>query len=130
MMKTLLACAALLALSACASTDQPARTWSEDLQARGWQVGEPVSTVPNFRLERFEVLDDSHVVLHTAGSGRVLATLGPGCYSLPWSRTLAYEGSAGSLGRLDRLVVLGPAPVRMHETCSIEALHALQRANG
>lgn len=127
-MKTLLACAALLALGACATADQPERTWSDNLQARGWQVGEPVHTVPNFRLERFEVLDDSHVVLHTAGSRRVLATLGPGCYSLPWFKTLAYEGSAGSLGRLDRLVVLGP--VGMRESCAIEALHALQRTSG
>jgi len=117
---------AALVLAACAASSDPAPTWERKLQTEGWKVGAEVGSVANFSFDGFEVLDATHLVIHSSVTRRVLVTAGPGCSELATARRIGYEGSGLSLGRLDRLLVMAPPGMPAH--CLVQSLHLLEKA--
>ena len=118
-MPLLLAACALAA--ACAST--PEDDWSAQLRAKGLAPGESVNSIPDFRIDGFNVLDAQHLVLYTGVQRRHLVTFSSPCPDLRFAQRLAYRAPGGSLGRLDTLTVVGQGPT---VPCVIDAIQVLK----
>ena len=113
-------------LSACASAD-PTPSWSERLRAEGWTPGAPVMSIPDFRIDGFKALDDTHVLIYSGVNRRHLVTFGAPCLGLLYTQRLAYRVPGGSLGRFDRLTVLGQGiPI----DCTIDSIQTLEKRAG
>ncbi|MDH4059335.1 MAG: DUF6491 family protein [Aquincola sp.] len=112
--------AVVIVAAACAST--PDEHWTEQLTARGLAPAETVNSIPDFRLDGFNVLDSEHLIVYTGVQRRHLVTFGAPCPGLRFAQRLAYDGTAGSLGRLDTLTVIGQGPA---VPCVIESIRVL-----
>jgi hypothetical protein len=108
-------------LTACAS--KPEDDWTAQLRARGLAPGETVNSIPDFRIDGFNVLDAQHLILHTGFQRRHLITFGSPCSGLRFAERLAYRAPAGSLGRLDTLTVVGQGPT---VPCVIDSIQVLK----
>lgn len=106
--------------TACASA--PEDDWSAQLRARGLAPAESVSSIPDFRIDGFNVLDSQHLILYTGFERRHLVTFGAPCSGLRFAERLAYRATAGSLGRLDTLTVVGQGPT---VPCVIDSIQVL-----
>ena len=115
-----LAVAAVLA-GGCASAPQD--DWAVQLRAKGLAPGETVSSIPDFRIDGFDVLDAQHLILYTGHQRRHLVTFGTSCPGLRFAERLAYRPTAGSLGRLDTLTVVGQGPT---VPCVIDSIQVLK----
>jgi hypothetical protein len=113
--------AACALAAACAST--PEDDWAAQLRAKGLAPGETVNSIPDFRIDGFNVLDAQHLILYTGVQRRHLVTFGSPCSGLRFAQRLAYHAPAGSLGRLDTLTVVGQGPT---VPCVIDAIQVLR----
>jgi hypothetical protein len=105
---------------ACASA--PDEHWMAQLTTRGLAPAETVNSIPDFRLDGFNVLDSEHLIVYTGVQRRHLVTFAAPCPGLRFAQRLAYNGSAGSLGRLDTLTVIGQGPT---VPCVIDSIRVL-----
>ena len=117
----------IAALAACAGQPE-ARSWEEKLAARGYVVAEPVTTIRNYRINGWNELDRSHVIIEAGVSERYLLTLLRPCDGVRTANTLAFSTSAGALTKFDQLYVRGPG--NRFENCRIDTVHRLERVKG
>jgi hypothetical protein len=118
---------AVAGLSACATNGPATSPWTEQLRADGWKPGATVMSIPDFRIDGFKPLDDSHVVIYSGVNRRFLVTFNAPCSGLSFAQRLAYRTPGGSLGRHDRLTVVGQGlPV----DCVIDSIQPLEKIAG
>ena len=101
-----LLCVVLGAGAAYAEDDNSAL--QQRLDRLGFQPGEVVDRVPNFRVNGWNYLDDSHVMIHGGPSRRFLIELRSRCQGLSTSQSIGFSATASQLTRFDNLVVRGP----------------------
>ena len=114
-------------VGACTTTGSATTDWSEQLRSDGWKPGATVMSIPNFRIDGFKALDDSHLVIYSGVNRRHLVSFGAPCSGLLFAQRLAYSAPGGSLGRLDRLTVLGQG-IRID--CVIDSIQPLEKIAG
>jgi len=111
-------------LASCASQPEPL-SWEEKLAARGYAVVEPVTTIRNYRINGWNQLDRSHVIIEVGVSERYLLTLLRPCDGVRTANVLTFSTSAGGLTEFDQLFVRGPG--NWFENCRIDTIHRLER---
>jgi hypothetical protein len=115
------------ALCGCAAPDVNAPGWAQSLRADGWLTGAAVAKIPDFRLDGFKVLDNSHLVIYSGADRRHLVSFGTPCPGLLFAQRLGYNAIDGSLGRLDHLIVFSQGgPV----ACVIDSIQLLEKRAG
>jgi len=128
--KTATAMAAALALvfaailAGCASNGTPASLEAR-LAERGYVLGAPVDRVKRYKLDGWNYLDRTHVIIHTGPSRHQLVTVRNTCHNLSSVEVLAFTTTTGDLTRFDKLIIRGAGNIR--EECVIEAIHELEK---
>lgn len=115
------------ALVACSQS--PTRDESLPLPERlahlGYQQGEPVNSIQGYRIDGWQYVDKTHIILDD-GPGRAhLVTFSRPCRNLNFSNTLGFSTTVGTLTRLDRIVSSDSSGFPEH--CLIGELHRLER---
>lgn len=117
--------AALAAFVAgCASTGEPASLEAR-LAERGYVLGKTVDRIRQYRLNGWNYLDRTHVIIHTGPSRRQLVTLRNTCNNLGSVEVLAFTTTTGDLTRFDKAIIRGSGGIR--EECVIESIHELDK---
>ena len=113
---------AAFGLSACAS-NKP-KTFEGKLEAKGYQLGESVERVKNYRINGFEHLDEYHVIFTAGPSRDYLVKTKVRCYELRTVQDLAFTTlPGGDLTRLDQIIVpTTTSPKR----CPIDSIYKLE----
>ncbi|TBU94422.1 DUF6491 family protein [Phytopseudomonas dryadis] len=116
-----------LALAACSPS--PLRDESlplaERLASLGYRQGEPVEAIQGYRVDGWQYLDKTHIILDD-GPGRAhLLTFSRPCRNLSFSNTLGFSTTVGSLTRLDRIVSQDGSGFPEH--CLIGEMHRLEK---
>lgn len=117
-----LACAGL---AACAGMDEaPVPDLAEELHKRGFRQGEAVATVPGFALSGWSHVDDLHIVVDNGPGRDYLLTFAFPCRELAWMDRIGYTTTAGTFGRMDRIV---GRSMGMPVNCPVSEIHRLER---
>ncbi len=119
-----LTCAlSIAALAGCAM--MPKGSLESRLATRGYQLGAPVFDISSFRVNGFNVLDDTHVVLDTGPGSRYLLSLRVRCTSLPYATRIGFTSTPSNrLTKLDSLIVADRPGV---QSCPIDEIQKLDK---
>ena len=97
----------------------------ERLAKMGYRQGEAVDAIQSYRVDGWQYLDKTHILLDD-GPGRAhLVTFSRPCRNLNFSNTLGFSTTVGSLTRLDRIVSRDSSGFPEH--CQIGELHRLEK---
>lgn len=116
-----------LALAACSHSParDESRTLPERLAYLGYQQGEPVNSIQGYRIDGWQYVDKTHIILDD-GPGRAhLLTFSRPCRNLNFSNTLGFSTTLGTLTRLDRIVSSDSSGFPEH--CLIGEMHRLEK---
>jgi len=116
--------AATLGLSACATA--PAQPIQDRIAERGYEIGEPVNDIQQFRIDGYNAIDARNLIVSGGPSRQYLVTLTYSCTSMPDVEQLAFTTTTSRLTTLDRVVV-PPGPGRIQQNCPIQSIYELQR---
>lgn len=117
-----------LALAACSQSPvhDESLPLPERLAKLGYREGEPVDSIQSYRIDGWQYLDKTHIILDD-GPGRAhLVTFSRPCRNLSFSNNLGFSTTVGSLTRLDRIVSRDSSG-GFPEHCLIGELHRLER---
>lgn len=114
-----------LALVACAQTPatEP-KPIGEVVAARGYAIGEPVKEIPDYRVDGWNSVDASHVILNAGPSRDYLLTLMAPCTGLLFTSDLGFTTTVGRLTTLDSVVVQDASG---RSQCPISKIETLKR---
>jgi hypothetical protein len=113
-------------LAGCAApTPSESIAWRDRLEQLGYKPGATVDSIPQFRIDGFNVLDPTHLVLYTGHDRRHLVTMGTPCPGLTFAERIGYSTSGGSLTRFDKLYVVDRQRIEL--PCVIASLQALDK---
>ncbi len=124
--KTLMGTVSALVLAACASATPDPLSLERELEQRRYALGEPVERIRDYRLNGWNSVDNTHLIIHTGPSDAYLLTLRSPCHNLRTAENIALSTTAGSLTRLDKVVVRS-APDGYTEHCVIVEMNELER---
>ena len=113
----------ITAVSGCAL--MPKASLQSQLAKGGYQVGPTVDDISSFRINGFNVIDDTHVVLDTGPSSRYLVSLRTRCTMLPFATRIGFTSTPSNrLTRLDSLIVADRPGV---QRCPINQIQKLDK---
>jgi hypothetical protein len=96
----------------------------QQLDNRGYRLGEEVRRVPAFEISGWNYIDERHMQIE-GGPGRVyLVTFRYPCHELAGADRIGYTDSVGTFGRNDRIVVFEAG---RRVDCPVGKLHKLER---
>lgn len=126
MPKTLGLLATMALLSACAQQPvAPEKTLPEILAAKGYAIGEPLQEIKDYKINGWNSLDSSHLILNSGPSTDYLITLQAPCIGLMSNpEQLSFTTTVGNLTTLDKVVISDMA-VPSH--CPIKKIETLKR---
>ena len=122
-------------LAGCAATGTPGDTARKREQAvfnaltrRGLVRLDPVSRIPNFRIDNWVEIDDYHLILTSRRHQHYLLTMLTRCPGLAFAQGIGVETLTGSITRQDSIVV---ASMRGEQVrCRIKEITALEEISG
>lgn len=110
---------------ACAVSPEQPLTLEEKLAAKGYQIGEQVRRIQNYRLHGWSYVDREHVIMSAGASDHYLVSLKSPCSDLQGAINIAFTTTVGNLTDHDKLIVRAPGDLR--DTCLIDTLHELEK---
>jgi len=113
-------------LLACASAPAEPETLQQALAKRGYVIGDPVERLHDYRINGWNSVDRTHVILTVGASDRYLVSLRNPCDGLRSAEHLAFTTTVGKLTKFDKLFVRDPGG--FVETCLVDTMHELKRA--
>ena len=118
-------CIALIALCAGVAHAETQASAAVRLQKLGYEIGENVEQVRNYRVDGWNYIDDSNIMLYAGPSKRYLITTQVRCNNLGTAENIGFSSTVGYVTKFDKLVVRGPGG--MVQNCPINAIKALQK---
>lgn len=118
----LLACAVLTACAGIPETPPP--SLSEQLLKLGFRQGGAVATVPGFSLSGWNYINEEHIVVDNGPGSDYLLTFSFPCRDLAWMDRIGYTTTAGTFGRMDKIV---GRHMGMPVNCPVAEIHKLER---
>lgn len=117
-------CATLLFFSSIAHAEisDPLAT---KLNKLGYEQGETVERVPNYRVDGWNYLDDRHIVIYAGPSTRFLITTLNNCPDLSSAERIGFTSTTGHLTKFDKLIVRGAGGIVQH--CPINEIRQLNK---
>lgn len=110
---------------ACAANPAQPQTLEEKLAEKGYQMGEQVRRIQNYRLNGWSYVDRKHVIMNAGVSDHYLVSLRSPCIDLQSAIDIGFTTTIGSLTKNDKLIVR--APGNFNDTCMIDSLQALKK---
>ena len=114
-----------IVLCACAISPEIPLTLEQKLEARNYTVGEEVKRIRNYRINGWNYLDSTHVVMTAGASERYLVTLRNRCSELSSATNIAFTTTVGNLSVHDKILVKGLTNFIDH--CFIQSLNKLEK---
>ncbi len=114
----------LLALSGCASPPREEVTVEDRLAQRGYQRGETVRSIQNYRLDGWHFLDSRNLMIETGPRQRYLVQLRASCPELSTASSIGFTSTAGQLSHFDKIVLEDGSGMR--RDCIIDQLYRLK----
>lgn len=114
---------ALLVLVACANSP---RTTEQILSDRGFQLGETVDRIKDYRISGWNYVDERHVIFNAGPSRNYLITLKIDCRDLSGAEYIGFTSTTSDVTKFDKLVVgtaIGP------RNCPIDTLTKLEKVD-
>jgi hypothetical protein len=102
-----------------------AKTLQQKLQRLGYEQGESVEKVQDYKLDGWNYIDDQHIMIYTGPSERFLVGLMGRCHDLSTAEDIGFSSTVSQLTKFDKLVVKGPGG--MKQNCPITEIHRLNR---
>lgn len=116
--------AALLGVSlAHAAGDNDNNALQQKLTRFGYEPGAVVDKVEDYRVDGWNYLDDTHIMIYAGPSRRYLISLMTTCYDLSRAENIGFSTTAHQLTKFDKLVVRGTA--NMKQDCPITEIREL-----
>lgn len=114
------------ALLGCAAASGPKLNWQDQLARQGYRVVPGEREVPDYRVDGFNALDATHVVIHDSPGRAYLVSLAYYCRPLPYAQNIGFSTTGERLTKFDKLLVFETrAPA---EQCPIAAINTLEKA--
>lgn len=113
----------LLVLPGCASAPQDEVTVEDRLAQRGYQRGEAVRSIQNYRLDGWHFLDSRNLMIETGPRQRYLVQLRVPCPELSTANSIGFTSTAGQLTHFDKIVLEEASGTR--RDCIIDQLYRL-----
>ena len=95
----------------------------QKLTRLGYQSGESVDRIENYRVDGWNYLDDRHIMISAGPSRRFLIELMTNCQNLSTTERIAFTTTVQRLTRFDSLIVRGPGGIT--QNCPIRDMHEL-----
>lgn len=114
-------------LLACQVTPGTPKTVEEILAEQGFQRGESITRIVNYRINGWRHVDEFNLIVEAGLNDYNLIALLDPCPGLDSAIFIGYTTTAGSLDRFDRIVVEGPG--RYREFCRIQNIYRLPALN-
>jgi len=124
-LKSIAAAALLLMLNACRSGPQEAMPLEAHLLQHGYTIKGPAGQVQAFRINGWNDIDRTHVILWASVRKPYLVTTMAPCDGLRYAETLAFTTTTGNLTRFEKLIVRPSAGYL--EQCAIKEIDELER---
>jgi hypothetical protein len=116
---------ALLCLCACSSTASERQSTEEILAKQGYSIGPSIDRIQRFRVNGWNYVDRSHVIITVDASRRYLISLRAPCNGLFGAEVIAFTNTVSYLTNFDQLLVKDS--VRTLERCPIDSMNELKR---
>lgn len=112
-------------LGACAQQPAaPQKTIAEVMADRGYAIGEAVQEIRDYQINGWNSVDDRHLILNSGPSRDYLISLKNYCTGLTSTENLRFTTTAGTLTRLDKVVV---DEMAVPSQCLIDKIETLTR---
>jgi hypothetical protein len=95
----------------------------ERLTTLGYERGEAVEKVQNYRVDGWNYIDDKNILIYAGPSTRYLISTLTSCSDLSSAEHIGFSSTANSLTKFDKIVVRGPGG--MIRNCPIDAIYRL-----
>lgn len=116
-----------LLLAGCASSGEPPEI-RQRLLDMGLEAGENNSRIPSYRINGWQSLDDTNLIVTAGVNDRYLVRLSMPCFGLQGAFFIGFTTPAFGLDRFDSVVVRGPGGRR--ELCPIDDIIRLYPIDG
>lgn len=107
-------------LGACANSP---RSTEQILSDRGFQLGESVERIQDYRISGWNYVDERHVIFNAGPSRNYLITLKIDCRGLSSAENIGFSSTTGDVTKFDKVVVGTPIGPRR---CPIDTLTKLE----
>ena len=97
----------------------------EKLTRFGYAPGPVVDKVENYRVDGWNYLDDTHIMIYAGPSRRYMIELMSTCYDLSTVEHIAFTSTVHELTKFDKLIVRGPGAGGMRQDCPIKEIREL-----
>jgi hypothetical protein len=130
--KMWLAAAALSAMAgaAIAANDppaDPAAALNAKLLERGYQRGKAVDSIPNYRVDGWNSIDDRHLILISGASRYYLISLMNDCWDLRGAENIGFTTTVSQLTRHDSVKVKSISGAPPPTSCPIDSIEELSK---
>lgn len=98
---------------------------STKLTELGYEQGEVVERVDNYRVNGWNYIDDRHIVIYAGPSKRFLITTLNDCRDLSSAENIGFTSTVNSLSKFDKLVVRGAGGIV--QNCPITEIRTLSK---
>ncbi len=133
MITRLLALSLTAMLFACASNTATTMSPSQLAQDRGYELGEPVDRIMNYRLDGWNYLNPQVVIIHSGVNRDHLVTLRNRCHELMSAETIATTSTGNAMrAKFDAIIVSldGLRPTRSASNtrkCYIDSIYEISK---
>lgn len=123
-LSTLLFCCANFVFSSISRGETP-DTLTAKLTGLGYEQGEVVERVQNYRVDGWNYLDNKHIVIYAGPSKRFLITTMMDCPDLSWAEHIGFTSTTSALTKFDKLIVRGAGGIV--QNCPINEIRLLNK---
>lgn len=96
----------------------------QKLTRLGYEPGENVEKIENYRVDGWNYLDDQHIMIYAGPSRRYMIGLMTTCYDLSTAERIAFTSTVHQLTKFDKLIVRGPGGIT--QNCPIQEMRELK----
>ncbi|MEH6558384.1 MAG: DUF6491 family protein [Oceanicoccus sp.] len=120
-------------LFACASSTPAPTPPAQLAQDRGYELGEPVDKIMNYRLDRWNYINPQAVIIHSGVNRDHLVTLRDRCHELMSAEVIATTSTGSAMrARFDAIIVSldGSRPTNSASNtrkCYIDSIYAISK---
>jgi hypothetical protein len=95
------------------------------LKTLGYEQGETIDRVENYRVDGWNYLDDKHIMIYAGPSKRFLITTMVNCPDLSSVEHIGFTSTVNTLTKFDKLIVRGAGGIVLN--CAITEIKTLQK---
>lgn len=107
----------------CAETTE---TLTTQLNKLGYEQGETIERVENYRVDGWNYLDDKHIVIYAGPSKRFLIATTIRCPDLSSAEHIGFTSTVNTITKFDKLIVRGAGGIV--QNCPIQEIKLLHKS--